>query len=470
MLTGGDIKRVGFEVDEFRAFDDVVVEYVAPRPDGRGGTVSADYYQVKFSATYTKEISADALMDPTFINATKVSLLERLRDAATICLRDHRSVRFVLVSPWRIASGDILAELVDTTSGALRINTLQEGTTARSATFSLREKWRKHLNVSEDELCAILRFLFIRFRPLTLEEARRDLNPNLNAAGFIPISDLTVTDPYSQLIWKLSTQGVQWFTPADVVQACEQEQLCRPSTQIEKSEPCRVLGVRTFMRWAETLEDETDAMVCLTEHFSQRQVRDPGLWESAILPGLRDFLSQEIQAGKAVELELQTHNTLAFSAGYLIEPKAGVKVGIRQRGIAGTSVWRLESPTRPRDSSVAALISEREEVFAGSGPLACAISVTHSIEHDVRAFAERDGGFSKLLCLSVAQPYPQAVRDGHHAFEIAEASIRAIKTRLSAGASGPVQLFMAIPNGMAFLLGQLARTLGDIQLYEFDFG
>lgn len=211
MVNSQDIARVGFEVQEFTAFDDIAVEYKEPRPDGVGGTSVGDYYQVKFSATYSKEISAESLVDPALINADKVSLLERLRDAACACIRDKRAIRFVLVSPWPIKSGDILAKLVDTTSGAIRFDELRRGKTAQSEAGAIRKLWSDRLGVYETELFEILRFLRIRFRPSTLEDSRRNLNHGLSAAGFKQVSDFTQTDAYSSLIWKLESQKKQWF-------------------------------------------------------------------------------------------------------------------------------------------------------------------------------------------------------------------------------------------------------------------
>jgi hypothetical protein len=469
MVNGHDIARVGFEVQEFTAFDDVAVEYKEPRPDGVGGMSVGDYYQVKFSATYAKEISAEALVDPALINADKVSLLERLRDAARVCIRDKRAIRFVLISPWPIKSGDLLAKLVDTTSGAIRFDELRKGKTAKSEAGAVRKLWCDRLEVDETELFEILRYLRIRLRPSTLEDSRRNLNHGLSAAGFTPISDFTQTDPYSSLIWKLEGQKKQWITASDIREVCTKEGLClgKPAAQ---ENPPRVLGVRTFLRWAENLEDETDSMVCLTDNFSQRHIKEHGRWAGAVLPGLRSFFSGEIVAGKPIELELQTHSTVAFATGYLIEPKAGVQVGIRQRGISGVSAWKLERKASHENVSGDGTVVAKE-LKLGAGPqLACAIGITHPIEADVRNCLSGKSEVGELLSVSVPHPSAMSVKDGHHAFELAEAIINAVRAKRSTSNSGPLHLFMAVPNGLAFLLGQLARVLGTIQVYEFDFG
>ena len=71
LILQGEISRVGFEVNEYKAFDDVAAEYPVPRMDGNGGLVDADHWQVKFSATFAKEVTYEALAQPAFINADK---------------------------------------------------------------------------------------------------------------------------------------------------------------------------------------------------------------------------------------------------------------------------------------------------------------------------------------------------------------------------------------------------------------
>lgn len=466
MLFGGEISAVGFEVDEFRAFDDIAVKFRTPRKDGRGGFVDAEYYQVKFSAAYTKKITTDSLIDPKFINAESVSLLERLRDAARLCRTSGKRCRFSLVAPWPVDSDDDLGKLVDTSTGAIRLSVLREGITDASAMGKVRKKWRDVLKVDDEELCEVLQHLCIMPRYETLESARRRLNMGLSGTGLKLIPDCSMTDPYAQLIWKLHKQDKQWFSPDGVLESCKEEGLYIGLADKVASPPSRVLGVRSFMRWAENLEDETDAMICVTEHFSQRQVKEVSLWEGEILPGLHKFFSSEIKPGAAIDLELQTHSSLAFAAGYLVEPKAGVKVGVRQRSIEGTERWAVEKPSTTVEMPT---LNVKESSFRAGDGLACAFSVTHDIRESVSSHLSKEGFSGRLLEIAVENPSQTAVANGHQAYQLASALVREIAARRGSSAS-PVHLFLSAPNGLVFLVGQLSRALGDFQFYEFDFG
>lgn len=466
MLNGHDISRVGFEVEEFRAFDDVAVAFKAPRQNGCGQLIHADYYQVKFSAAFTKKITSDDLVDPRFINADKFSLLERLRDAARLCETSGRRCRFVLVAPWPVDPDDLLGKLVDSSTGAIRIGALREGKTDKSAMGALRKNWRDVLKVQDEELFTVLGYLSIKPRYETLEDSRRNLNMGLSGAGLQRISDLTLTDPYSQLIWRLHRQGQHWFALEDVIASCKQEGLYLGAGGSSAVPRPRILGVRSFMRWAENLEDETDAMVCLTHNFSQRQIRDASLWKSSILPSLKDFLSAEVKAGTAVELELQTHATLAFITGYLIEPKAGVRVAIRQRSINGVELWSLGRSGEPAGGED---VQVKEMSLGYGNDLACALSVTHDTCSDVQSYLAEQGYSGRLLHVSVGSPSQTAVKNGDDAYRLAAAAVHEMAKRRGSN-EGPLHLFMSVPNGLAFLAGQLSRALGEVQLYEFDFG
>jgi hypothetical protein len=466
MLFGGEISAVGFEVDEFRAFDDIAVNFSKPRQDGRGGLVDAEYYQIKFSAAFTKKITADSLIDPKFINADSVSLLERLRDAVRLSRANGKRCRFSLVAPWPVDSDDDLGTLVDTSTGAIRLTVLRVGKTDISEMGKVRKKWRDVLKVDDDELFDVLQHLCISPRFETLESARRRLNMGFSSTGLKLIPDCTVTDQYAQLIWKLHKQGKQWYSPEDILTVCKQEELYVGLAEKTTSPPARVLGVRSFMRWAENLEDETDAMVCVTEHFSQRQVKEASLWQSEILPRLQKFFSSEIKPGSAIDLELQTHASLAFATGYLVEPKAGVKVGVRQRSIGGIERWAVENPGTTAEMPV---VNASERSFGGGDGLACAFSVTHDIRESVSSHLSKDGFTGRLLELTLESQSQTAVANGHQAYQLASVMTREIAARRGSSAS-PVHLFLSAPNGLVFLVGQLSRALGEVQLYEFDFG
>ena len=71
------VASVTYESEAPKSFDDVTVAYSSGRCDEEGNPLYADFYQVKFHVTQEGALTYESLMDPKFVNATSVSLLER---------------------------------------------------------------------------------------------------------------------------------------------------------------------------------------------------------------------------------------------------------------------------------------------------------------------------------------------------------------------------------------------------------
>lgn len=212
--------------------------------------------------------------------------------------------------------------------------------------------------------------------------------------------------------------------------------------------------------------DEQDAMLCLLHHFNGRWPVENGAWNEGILPSVREFVTG-LAADVPVHLELRTHNTVAFAAGYALDSKAGIEVYPVQVG-GGRQVWQPLTAV-PTDDP----LWERGRVEMGDGSdLAFAISVTHEIADDVVGYArDHMPEIGQVIPLRVLpKPSPTAVRDGTHAFQLAQSAIalaRAAQGTVPRG--GRVHLFAAAPAGLLFFMGQLARVLGPCCIYEHDF-
>ena len=64
------VERVILEHDDADGVDDVAVFYRAPGVNAGGWQANADYFQLKYHVDSRDAYSADALIDPSFINAT----------------------------------------------------------------------------------------------------------------------------------------------------------------------------------------------------------------------------------------------------------------------------------------------------------------------------------------------------------------------------------------------------------------
>src|SRR5687768_15400138 len=93
------VATVSLEKPVIRAFDDVVARYTRPILDAHNRRIDADHTQLKFRLTNRALITAADLIDPAFINADSISLLERVRDAVA---DGELPSRLSIVTPWAI--------------------------------------------------------------------------------------------------------------------------------------------------------------------------------------------------------------------------------------------------------------------------------------------------------------------------------------------------------------------------------
>lgn len=464
------VARVGFELSRVKSFDDVVVTYAEPLCYERGDKIAADYFQVKFHVSQAGAFTCDALIDPIFINATSVSLLQRLRDAQLTFAPDGDGCRFIIVSPWVIHPDDPLANLVSNNGGELRLQVLFDGTTDASRMGKVRKKWRDHLGLTDEELEKALRPLRIFERAPTLVGLSEDLNRQLDSLGFVPVEAGTLVHPYDDLIKKLLAQGSNEFSRDELQEAVRRERLWRGRNGGGEGKEPAPIGIRSFMRWAEHMEDETEDMLCLVRHFDNRNIRDRALWQDAVLPEVRDFMSRHVRPGGAAHLMLDAHASIAFAAGYFLESKSGADVVPVQRTRSGLRVWRPD-PEAEGAAAVPGWSYSDQELHTGGDDVAVALSVTHDVPEDVKDFVGRElPAVGRVMSFAAApRPGPASIRDATHALALAQEVAARLKGRTRDERTARVHVFAAAPNAFMFFLGQLAKGFGPCTVYEYDF-
>jgi hypothetical protein len=463
LQSSSPVFKVVFESSEIKSFDDVVVYYEHPIIDERGGECNADYYQIKFHMDHTGLFGYKDLTDPKFISATKFSILQKLHAAQNFSAPNGPNPRFNLVSPWPIDPQDPLAKLVSNQGGEIRLEIL-----SRDDMHIVRQCWQDHLCVNEEALALTLRGLRIQTAS-NLTREREQLNILMHSVGLMPTKENQSVKPYEDLIRKCFVQGINEFTKERLIEVCSREGLWINQTPPENGRAIR-LGVRSFLRWAEYMEDESDYMICFLKHFDNRRIRDPNLWREAIFPELTQFIHQLIRRGPTYHLMLDVHSSIAFACGFLLS-KSGADVSPIQNTGSRLQIWRPSS-------SLAAKFSPdwRSEIIIGSGigeEVALAISVTHDITRDVKKYVESSLPLVKRLIACSLDDYvgSTSIRDADHAMLLAHSLQKLLhKTRTESERSQILHIFVSAPNGFLFFLGKFSVDFGRIILYEYDFG
>lgn len=463
------VTAVGYEVDGVRAFDDVAVFYDGPHGCGTDPGVRADYYQVKFHVTLAGAFTAEALTQPAFIGAERVSLLQRLRDAQRRHAPNGTEARFIIISPWTVDAHDPLAKIVSQNEGEIRLDKLREGG-PRSEMGRVRGLWRTHLEMETDEgLFVMLRTLRIRSDFPTLEGLRWQLDARLKAAGMNPYPEGKLANPYDLLPTKLMQRGQRKFSRADMDDIVARESLAAPREQSARP-VARQLGIRSFSRWAEHMEDETEKMLCLQHHFDGRVIRDAALWNATVVPDVFRFLSTAVEGTAVADLHLDTHSSIAFAAGWFLDPKGGVAASPVQRGANGRSTWCAVDCLPCRDEHV--WTRRTIAVAADRADLALVLNVTRSAIGEAEPFIQEQlPSVGQILELTPCSGIGGgSVRDAAHGRRLADDAAGLVSAALHARPrDARVHVFAAAPNGMMFFLGQAAHVWGRCVLYEHDF-
>jgi hypothetical protein len=459
--------HVAYELAQIKSFDDVVVRYSEPLCLERGDLVEADYFQVKFHINQAGAFTCAAFIDPKFINATSISLLQRLHAAQRAFAPDGTGCRLIIVSPWIVHPDDPLAALVSNNGGEFHLDKLFDGTGDRSAMGRVRKMWRDHLGVNDAELKTVLRPLRVYINAPTLVRISEDLNKELYLLGFVPVEAGQAVHPYDDLIKKLLAQGSNEFTREALMTLTERERL-RRGDYVTPGEDSIPIGIRSFMRWAEHMEDETADMLCLVRHFDGRNVRDERLWSTNIVPEVEAFISKNSALGKPALLLLDTHASVAFAAGYCLGAKSGADITPVQRTRTGKEAWRAQRSNNHNYDGWT--ISEIERPSEGH-EVALAISVTHDVIFDVKEFVERSApNVGRILACSIKpRPGPGSLLDGSHALLLVEELAAVLKRRSREERATKLHIFASAPNAFMFYLGQMAKGFGQGTMYEYDF-
>jgi len=266
---------------------------------------------------------------------------------------------------------------------------------------------------------------------------------------------------------KLVQSGQARLDRAGLERLVEREVLRDRRPPVEAPRPCaRQVGVRSVTRWAEHMEDETNAMLALEHHFNGRSIRDPNLWYGEMLPTSCAFLDEAARVGGEFDLHRDAHVTVAFTAGWQLEPKRGVAVHPVQRAPAGKVAWNVATAAPCGDahvwtSEVALLDESRPDV-------AVMLAVARAADQEAVPFLKiHVPTVGRILILRPCGGVGQAaVRDADHARRLAEDAVALVadQQRVASTTSGSqasdVHTFYAAPNALMFFLGQRAHLWG----------
>lgn len=463
LLPNSSVVEVTFEANGPKAFDDVVVKYDPAVARGGPERVTAEYHQVKWHVALDGRFGYADLIDPEFIGAKSVSLLERLKQARETA---PASARFAFMTTYRVKDGDPLGTLMSGTDRSLLIERLFDGTTDRSRMGKVRKLWREHLKLaSDEELKRVVTGLRILDGHRSLEDLKSEINFKARVVGLLACETASEFR-YDELARALKVRQLNSLTRETLLKLCEEEGLLVPAAA--GADPFLPIAIRSFLGpAADVVGAAPDDTLLLVDQFRERYLCDDRDWQTDIRPHVEAFLLAAVKRSAQLRLVLDAHASIAFLAGSVLDLKSGVEVDLVQKGRVGSRTWRASDGTK--ESGPAFAVTERQ---VGSGPeIALAISVSQSTEAQTLAYVKaRLPAVGKIVQFSLpAGPGGQTVAGGGHAAALAEQVSNAVRALKVEDPDAMVHIFAACPNALMFFLGQQHRAIAPCIVYEFDF-
>ncbi|MFV2073225.1 MAG: SAVED domain-containing protein, partial [Thermoanaerobaculales bacterium] len=271
---------------------------------------------------------------------------------------------------------------------------------------------------------------------------------------------------YDDLLAKLLAQGRIEFDLESFREMARSEGILGDPASREN---VRSIGIRSFMHPIDNLENRCERVLNLVPYFDGRYIRDPEDWRRSVHPDLREFVLDAARASDRLRVILDTHVSLAFAVGALLNVKSGKRIEIEQR-TGGRRFWSVNDGTS--DSSWPGFVFEHEQLAEGREEIAVTVSLTHDVARDAGAFVagQLPQVAHVLHCRLEGGPSQHALRCGRHAWQLAEALVRRLsELRAQRQRFARVHFFLAGPNGFAFFLGQHQQAIGSAFVYEWDF-
>jgi hypothetical protein len=241
--------------------------------------------------------------------------------------KDEPEIRLTLVTNWAWLATDPLKPLIRD-SGMLGDEFLAAG--PGSAVGRVRTAWREELSFLEDaEFDLFIQHLRLAPGALCQRESEEWLADRCQLAGLVPPNLVENHSAYDDLAGQLLAQGRREFTPRSLREIVRQENLVHLSSPPFTS----TCAVRSFRRFAHAPELDSAVVVDLTDLFAGRDPISGDVWSTLVPERLEAALGPIGALPPPVQLALDTHLSIAWYMGTLLDPKAGISVVLRQKGL-----------------------------------------------------------------------------------------------------------------------------------------
>lgn len=238
----------------------------------------------------------------------------------------------------------------------------------------------------------------------------------------------------------------------------------------DKYSPKRIsIGIKSFTRGAVSLEDTTKCL-SLIDKFEGRNIKDGYGWNNDVYEKTKEFLLANTNNNHAYQIFLDTHASLAFAAGRVLDSKSGINVfPIQKSATNGTVLWDVKLSSKRNYSNWYILHEMFDENQYDS---ALILNVTRNISNDAVGYIrENNLSIGRIINCTPNEVGATnfSIEDGNHAAALANSVYNAIAQRTTVERRATLHIFASAPNAFMFFLGQNSLGFGKCVLYEYDF-
>jgi len=239
----------------------------------------------------------------------------------------------------------------------------------------------------------------------------------------------------------------------------------------DKCEPKRInLGIRSFARSSEKLDDATINTFCLLEKFEDRYLKEQYSWDEDIFKCLQEFLLSTTCDKEAYQISLDTHASIAFAAGRILDSKSGINIfPVQKTATNGSIFWNVKISNKRVYPD---WVVKSEQIDNNKFDVALVLNVTKGINEAVVEYInEMELPIGRIIDCSLEADGATnvSIKDGTHAFRLADSIYNAVTKRTLSERRATLHIFASAPNAFMFFLGKCSWGFGKCILYEYDF-
>jgi hypothetical protein len=410
----------------------------------------ADYYQVKATVAAREMVNSAWLLAPTRRGGP--SILQKFWQSWNRLRAGGQHVQMTLLTSRPSDVTDPVLQGRDRNDClAATLRRAPSGSSPGQA----RQAWAEHLGTSEEKLCGFLDDLRVRTdaSEATWRQHVTDVAEGLGLRTDEPAIRLGIGEVRE---WVKQTRLPR--TPHDVANAIQR-------LELQAAEPKAVLLIQALEH--EVVAGDATIMLDWVKHFSgeeprtRRGLRRLEAWNGVLRPQLQAAADTIRGSGyRDVLVRGQMRLPCWFAAGAHLSEVAGFEVTSLQLG----TVWSSLDTGHGMDQPPVIL---KDTVTGTGADLAVAIAIATDPTPDVAAYLGTIPGIGRYIAISLPPgPGRRMITSSAHATATAVA-IRDLVRQLAREHRVPrIHVFLAVPHGLALLLGHLWDRLPPTLLYE----